>query len=70
MHGGSWERTIVTAEQCERISAEFLAEERRTLGEMIYRQEYMCEFVQNDEQVFPTEIIAAAFTDQVTPLWR
>jgi len=37
---------------------------------MIYRQEYMCEFVQNDEQVFPTEIIAAAFTDQVTPLWR
>ena len=67
--GDEWERTQITAEQCSRISKEFLASERKALGEALYRQEYLCEFVENNEQVFPTEVIRDAFTSEVTPLW-
>jgi phage terminase large subunit-like protein len=31
--GHGWEKVLITADQCPRISKEFLAEERRTLGE-------------------------------------
>ena len=37
----AWERVRVTANECPRITEEFLAGERRTLGERWYRQEYM-----------------------------
>jgi terminase large subunit-like protein len=68
--GDLWERTKVTAEQCGRIDPAFLAEERELLGEMLYRQEYLCEFVANDEQVFGNEIIARALSHpDVVPLW-
>lgn len=39
-----WARVKVTADQCPRISREFLAEERRTLGARYYAIEYGCEF--------------------------
>jgi hypothetical protein len=68
--GDIWERTQITVEQCPRISKSFLLEERRALGEALYRQEYLCEFIENDEQVFPAEIINAAFSSEVKPLWH
>jgi hypothetical protein len=68
--GDGWERTLVTVEKCKRISPDFLTEERRTFGEMIFRQEYMCEFVSDDEQMFPVELVAAAFSAEVQPLWQ
>jgi hypothetical protein len=67
--GPDWERTRVTAEECGRIDQGFLEEERRTHGDMIYRQEYLVEFVSDDEQVFPTTIIDRAFSPEVGPLW-
>jgi hypothetical protein len=49
-----WNRVRVTAEQCPRISPEFLAEERRALGEDWFRQEYLVEFVQGGgDPLFP-----------------
>jgi hypothetical protein len=60
---------MITSEECSRIAQEFLAEERRTLGERMYRQEYYCEFVAATDQVFSTEAVAAAFADDVTPLF-
>jgi hypothetical protein len=48
-----WRRVRVKAEECPRISREFLEEERRTLGERYYSQEYGCEFVAVEGQVFP-----------------
>ncbi|HZZ80266.1 MAG TPA: terminase family protein [Gemmataceae bacterium] len=39
-----WQRLRITADECPRISASFLAEERRALGERWYRQEYLCSF--------------------------
>jgi hypothetical protein len=69
-HGeGEWERVKITAEQCPRISPQFLAEERRTLGERWYRQEYGCEFTECLDAVFSWADIQAALSDDVKPLF-
>jgi Terminase large subunit, T4likevirus-type, N-terminal len=67
--GNNWSRVRVSAEDCPRISQEFLTEELRELGPLRFSEEYSLAFVDNDEQVFPGAIIAAAFTSEVTPLW-
>ncbi len=67
--GEEWERVQIPVDQCPRISKEFLAGERKALGEALYRQEYLCEFIENDQQVFPSEIIRLAFSAEVEPLW-
>jgi hypothetical protein len=66
---GEWERVKVTADQCPRISAEFLAAERQALGERWFRQEYECSFEETIDSVFSAEDIAAATAGGVDPLW-
>jgi hypothetical protein len=66
---GEWERVKITADQCSRISAEFLAEERRALGERWYRQEYLCSFEDAIDAVFSWADIQAAMSDEVKPLF-
>src|SRR6516165_2357080 len=39
-----WERVRVTAEDCPRIAPEFLEEQKSTLGDRWFRQEYLCSF--------------------------
>ena len=39
-----WERVKVTAEDCPRIAPEFLEEQKKSLGERWFRQEYLCSF--------------------------
>ena len=63
--GPEWERVRATAEDCPRISRDFLDEQRRTLGDRWYRQEFMCSFEQNADQFFDTPAVLAAFeTDE------
>jgi hypothetical protein len=64
-----WERYHVTAAECPRILPEFLGEERRTMGEWHYRQEYMGEFMDDAFAVFRGEDIEAMFNTDVPPLW-
>ena len=66
---GAWERTRVTALESPRITPEFLALERASKPEWRYRQEYLCEFVDTDEQLFPTEMIERALSPEVPPLF-
>lgn len=56
-HGsGNWQRVRITAEECPRISVEFLAEERRSMGEDWYNQEYGCQFISGtDSPLFPSD---------------
>ena len=55
-HGGErWVRIRVTAPECPRIDAEFLADERAAGGDKWYRQEYLCEFVERDGAAFSQE---------------
>ncbi len=67
--GEDWERVMVTAEQCPRITPEFLAKERRDLGAIFFRQEYMCEFAEMTNAVFLAEDIKAAMSHDVRPLF-
>src|SRR5207253_8633541 len=41
----AWTRIQVAAEECPRIPADFLQEERESLGDEVFRQEYCCEFI-------------------------
>jgi len=65
-----WHRVKITADQCPRITPEFLADELKALGPQRFAEEYMCEFRDNDEAVFPVGVIQAAFTSEVQPLWQ
>jgi hypothetical protein len=64
-----WQRVKITALQCPRISAEFLQEERETLGDLFYRSEYNCEFVETADSVFSDEDIQAMLDPTVKPLF-
>jgi hypothetical protein len=64
-----WERYEVPATDCPRIPAEFLEEERRSMGDWWYRQEYGCEFMDAQDAVFRQADIAAAITSEVAPLF-
>jgi hypothetical protein len=69
-HGeGDWQRVRVTAEECPRIPKEFLAEERRSIGDRWFRQEYCCDFVETVDAVFSFEDIQAARSSDIQPLF-
>ena len=67
--GHGWERYEVPANQCPRISEEFLEEERASLPPFIFRQEYECSFEETEDQVFTTDLIDRAVTSEVKPLF-
>ncbi len=64
-----WKRVKVTANQCPRIPADFLAEERQALGERWYRQEYETSFEDVVGAFFSEEDIQAALSNDVQPLF-
>jgi hypothetical protein len=72
----SWDSFRVTAEQCPRIRAEFLAEQRVLLGDSVFRREYMCEFVAAGTQIIDRELLDDALDPGLSPfnggspLWR
>ncbi len=67
--GVGWERVRVTADDCARISADFLAQERASLGQWAYSQEYDCEFVDTDGAAFGHDLVRAALTHDASPLF-
>jgi hypothetical protein len=66
---GEWERYEVPASNCPRISDAFLEEERAALPSWVYRQEYECSFEETEDQVFTTEMVDAAVSADVKPLF-
>ena len=65
----SWHRTRVIADESPRITPEFLAMERASKPDWRIRQKYFCEFVDTEEQLFGSDLIAQAFTPAVPPLF-
>jgi hypothetical protein len=51
--GDDWARIEVPAERISRITPEFLAQERRAMGELWFRQEYGCSFEALEGLVYP-----------------
>ena len=60
-----WERYEVPAADCPRIAPAFLEEERRTMGEWWFAQEYECQFLDAETQPFRREDIEKAFEEEV-----
>lgn len=67
--GDDWHRTKITALDVPRITAEFLEEERRALGDWWFRQEYGCEFLETTDQVFSYDLIQEAMSSDIQPLF-
>lgn len=68
--GEGWEKVMITAEQCPRISKEFLEEEQRTMPRAWYDSEYNCLFGDTADSVFSQADIAAAMSADVRPLFE
>ncbi len=62
-----WSRIRVPASECSRIPAGFLEEERRSLGDMWFRQEYGCEFIDTDSQMFGRDLVDSALDRDLEP---
>lgn len=67
--GPAWQRVEVPASACPRISPAFLDEERRSLPALVFQSEYRCAFVDTTDQLFSTEHVLAALSDDVAPLF-
>jgi hypothetical protein len=66
-----WHRVKVTAEQCPRLTPEFLASKLKTLGGLAFSEEYGLSFNDNAVQMWPSRLIERAFNDPtVQPLWQ
>jgi phage FluMu gp28-like protein len=66
--GSDWERIRVPAPECPRITQKFLDEERKTMGDRWFQQEYLCEFTDSVHSVFDRDLVEQAFSDDVKPL--
>jgi len=67
-HGGpNWLRLSVPATECPRIPKEHLEEAREQEGMAWFRQEYMCEFVDDGNSTFDRDLVERALDDYVQP---
>lgn len=64
-----WLRMKRTVFDCPRIPAAWLERERRRLPDFVWRQEYLCEFVDTTDQFFSTEHVLAALDPDLLPLF-
>lgn len=64
----AWHRERVTASECPRIDAAFLAQEKRDLGPWRFATEYLAEFADAESQFFAGEMISRALSHDVAPL--
>ncbi len=62
-----WERYEIPAADCPRITPEFLAEERRTMGDWWFLQEYNCQFLDAQTSAFRQADIDAALCEDLDP---
>jgi hypothetical protein len=66
---GEFKRIEVHADQCPRISPEFLAKEKREMDEDMYMREYFCKFMPVDSVAFRQEYIEQALSSERQPLF-
>jgi len=64
-----WDYYEVPATECPRISPEFLEEEKQTMGEWWFEQEYMCRFLDAQSAAFRSQDIERIVDPEVA-LWE
>lgn len=65
--GDDWHREKVTAWEVPRIEKAWLESEKRSRGAWIFSQEFECEFLTTDTQLFSHDLIASLFVPDVRP---
>lgn len=68
--GPEWTRISVPATECPRISPEVLAKEKAALGERQFRQEFMCEFVSDNQSLFDEDLLRKLIRDDIPSFHR
>lgn len=58
-----WKTFMVKAEECPRITPQFLAQQQAMLGDDWFEQEYHCKFLEVSGTLFSDDMINAIFTD-------
>jgi hypothetical protein len=61
--GDAWARFRVPATECPRIPRERLEMERKQMGDAWFRQEYLCEFLATESQMFDSELVKSALRE-------
>jgi hypothetical protein len=64
-----WARVQVSADQCPRITQDFLDEEKSQMPPWFFEQEYYCQFMDTDEQFFDSDSVHASLSADVVPLF-
>jgi hypothetical protein len=64
-----WKRVEITADQCSRLTKEFLAEEKASKPVRWFRQEYYCSWEDTEDSVFTHADIELAMSRDVKPLF-
>lgn len=67
--GTQWTPVTITADQCPRITPEFLEDEKNNLSMRYYLQEYFCQFMETEDQLIPYELIQGAISNDVDPFF-
>jgi phage FluMu gp28-like protein len=67
-HGEGWERYKAPANECPRISPEWLERQRLDMPGSWFAQEYMCEFMDSEDSWFPRDLVEAALSETELPL--
>jgi hypothetical protein len=58
----------IASEHRPRTNIRFVWEERGSLGAEWFRQEYLCEFVDDGTMLFSRELVEAAMDDDLAPI--
>ena len=67
--GDAFERIEIPATECPRIGKEDLERERERIGDFWFKQEYMCQFLEAEGQLFSYEDIEAMHSADVRPFF-
>ncbi len=68
--GPLWHRAKITAYQCPRIPRDWLEGERERIGRSAFNQEFLVEFVENEDSAFAYDDVEAALDPTAQPLFR
>ncbi len=66
---GDWLKIKATGPDCERIQKAYLDEERTELGDRMFRQEYLCEFLAAEDALFDIDLVKSHITGACEPLF-
>ena len=66
----TWERIKIPADQCPRISKEFLEEQKLILTDWEFRTEFCCEWGDEQDSIFSYETIMNAMSSDIEPLFQ